>query len=83
MAVFHLKVSFGSRAGGQLARAKSDYIEREGRYEKDGEELEHKEHGNMRSGPRTTPGNTGRRQTSTNAPTGGSTARSSSRFPRS
>ena len=45
--VFHLKVSFGSRAGGQLARAKSNYIEREGRYEKDGEELEHKEHGNM------------------------------------
>ena len=47
MAVFHLKASFGSRAGGQSARAKSDYIEREGRYEKDGEELEHKEHGNM------------------------------------
>ena len=47
MAVYHLKVSFGSRAGGQSARAKSDYIEREGRYGKDGEELEHKEHGNM------------------------------------
>ena len=47
MAVFHLKASFGSRAGGQSAVAKSDYIEREGRYEKDGEELEHKEHGNM------------------------------------
>ena len=47
MAVYHLKVSFGSRAGGQSARAKSDYIEREGRYEKDGEELEYKEHGNM------------------------------------
>ena len=47
MAVFHLKASFGSRVGGQSARAKSDYIEREGRYEKDGEELEHKEHGNM------------------------------------
>ena len=47
MAVFHLKASFGSRAGGQSARAKSDYIEREGRYEKDREELEHKEHGNM------------------------------------
>ena len=47
MAVFHLKASFGSRAGGQSARAKSDYIEREGRYEKDGEELEHKEHENM------------------------------------
>ena len=47
MAVYHLKASFGSRAGGQSARAKADYIEREGRYEKDGEELEHKEHGNM------------------------------------
>ena len=47
MAVYHLKASFGSRAGGQSARAKSDYIEREGRYEKDGEELEHKEPGNM------------------------------------
>ena len=47
MAVFHIKASFGSRAGGQSASAKSDYIEREGRYEKDGEELEHKEHGNM------------------------------------
>ena len=45
--VYHLKASFGSRSGGQSARAKSDYIEREGRYEKDGEELEHKEHGNM------------------------------------
>ena len=47
MPVYHLKASFGSRSGGQSARAKSDYIEREGRYEKDGEELEHKEHGNM------------------------------------
>ena len=47
VAVYHLKASFGSRAGGQSARAKSDYIEREGRYEKDGEELEHKEPGNM------------------------------------
>ena len=47
MAVFHLKVSVGSRAGGQSAVAKDDYIEREGRYEQDREELEHKEHGNM------------------------------------
>ena len=31
MAVFHLKVSVGSRAGGQSAVAKADYIEREGR----------------------------------------------------
>ena len=47
MAVYHLKMSVGSRACGQSARAKSDYIEREGRYEQDREELEHKEHGNM------------------------------------
>ena len=45
--VYHLKAGFGSRAGGQSARAKSDYIEREGRYEQNREELEHKEHGNM------------------------------------
>ena len=47
MAVYHLKVSVGSRAGGQSAVAKEDYIEREGRYEKDREELEHKEHDHM------------------------------------
>ena len=56
MAVFHLKASFGSRAGGQSARAKRDYIEREGRYEKDGEELEHKEHGNMQEWAEDDPG---------------------------
>ena len=28
MAVYHLKVSVGSRAGGQSAGAKADYIER-------------------------------------------------------
>ena len=47
MPVYHLKAGFGSRAGGQSAVAKSDYIEREGRYSEDAEELEHKEHGNM------------------------------------
>ena len=47
MAVYHLKMSVGSRAGGQSARAKSDYIEREGRYEREREELEHSESGNM------------------------------------
>ena len=47
VAVFHLKMSVGSRAGGQSARAKADYIEREGRYEQDREELEHRESGNM------------------------------------
>ena len=47
MAVYHLKMSVGSRAGGQSARAKIDYIEREGRYEQEREELEHSESGNM------------------------------------
>ena len=47
MAIYHLNVKTGTRIGGQSARAKSDYIEREGKYEKDGEELEYKESGNM------------------------------------
>ena len=47
MAVYHLKVGFGSRAGGQSASAKNEYIEREGRYAEDGEEREHVEHGHM------------------------------------
>ena len=47
MAVYHLKVSVGSRGGGQSARAKYDYVEREGKYEHDAEELEYSESGNM------------------------------------
>ena len=47
VAVYHLKVGFGSRASGQSARAKNEYIEREGRYAADGEEREHVEHGHM------------------------------------
>ena len=47
MAVFHLKVSVGSRADGRSAAAKADYIEREGRYEQDREELEHRESEHM------------------------------------
>ena len=56
MAVYHLKASYGSRSGGQSARAKSDYIEREGRYAEDAEELEHKEHGNMPEWAQAEPG---------------------------
>ena len=56
MAVYHLKVSIGSRSGGQSAGAKADYIEREGNYEKDREELEHKEHGNMPEWAKDDPG---------------------------
>ena len=55
VAVYHLKASFGSRAGGQSACAKSDYIGREGKYEKDAEELEHTEHGNMPEWARSDP----------------------------
>ena len=47
MAVYHLKVGFGSRAGGQSARAKNEYIEREGRYADDREERGHVEHAHM------------------------------------
>ena len=47
MAVYHLKAGFGSRAGGQSASAKCAYIEREGRYERDRDELEHRESGHM------------------------------------
>ena len=47
VAVYHLKVSVGSRAGGQSALAKSDYIEREGRYAPDREEREHRESEHM------------------------------------
>ena len=48
MAVYHLKVSVGSRDGGQSARAKDAYIEREDRYaQQDPEECEHVEHGHM------------------------------------
>ena len=47
MAIYHLNLNVGSRSGGQSARAKSEYIEREGKYEKDSEELEYRESGNM------------------------------------
>ena len=47
MAVFHLKVSYGSCASGNSAVAKDEYIEREGRYDGDRSELEHSESGHM------------------------------------
>ncbi len=47
MSLYHLSTSVGSRAGGQSASAKDDYIEREGRYEGDASELEHAESGHM------------------------------------
>ena len=47
MAIYHLSLKVGSRIGGQSAVAKADYIEREGKYEKDHEELEYRESENM------------------------------------
>ena len=47
MAIYHLSTSVGSRAGGQSASAKDDYIEREGRYDRDRLEVEHVEHGHL------------------------------------
>ena len=47
MAIYHLSVKTGSRIGGQSAKAKSEYIEREGKYEKDRDELAYSESGNM------------------------------------
>ena len=47
MAIYHLAVKTGSRHGGQSARAKSEYIEREGKYERQDDELAHRESDNM------------------------------------
>ena len=46
-ALYHLTVNVGNRKGGKSALAKMQYIEREGKYAKDSEELEYKESGNM------------------------------------
>jgi hypothetical protein len=47
MAIYHLSVKTGSRSGGQSAKAKADYIQREGRYSRDRHEVLHAQSGNM------------------------------------
>ena len=47
MAIYHLNVTVGSRGSGHSARAKNEYIEREGPHAHDAAEREHVEHGNM------------------------------------
>ena len=47
VAIYHLRVSTGSRGGGQSAAAKWDYIHREGRYRRDPGEVVHAEQGNL------------------------------------
>ena len=81
MAIYHLNVKTGTRIGGQSAKAKSDYIEREGKYERPtARNWNTKNPPICRNGPRTTPRNTGRRQTRASGPTGGCTARWSSPY---
>ena len=46
-AIYHLTVKTGSRYGGQSALAKSEYIEREGKYELQDDERAHRESDNM------------------------------------
>ncbi|HZW13912.1 MAG TPA: MobA/MobL family protein [Noviherbaspirillum sp.] len=47
MAIFHLYATTGTRAGGQSARAKIDYLSRGGKYARDGDEVLHTESGHM------------------------------------
>ena len=47
MAIYHLNVKTGSRDGGQSARARAQYIAREGKCETDRNEFAHSESGNM------------------------------------
>jgi len=47
MANYHLNASTGSRGGGQSAKAKASYIQREGRYARDSAEVLHTKSSNM------------------------------------
>ena len=71
MAIFHLTVKTGSRLGGQSARAKADYIEREGKYERQDDELAHRESENMPEWAEDDRAPIGKRRTSMSGSTGG------------
>ena len=47
MAIYHLTAKTGSRNGGQSAKAKADYIQREGRYSRDRDEVLHSQSGHL------------------------------------
>jgi len=47
MAIYHLRAQTGSRLRGQSAKAKADYIQREGKYRDQEDKLVYKESGNM------------------------------------
>src|SRR5574340_808373 len=47
MAIYHLTAKTGSRNGGQSAKAKADYIQREGRHSRDRAEVLHTQSGHL------------------------------------
>lgn len=47
MSIYHLTAKTGSRNGGQSAKAKADYIQREGKYARDRDEVLHTQSGHM------------------------------------
>jgi len=47
VAIYHLTAKTGSRKGGQSAKAKADYIQREGKYARDRDEVLHTQSGHM------------------------------------
>jgi len=47
MAIYHLTAKTVSRGSGSTAKARHEYIEREGRYQSDNDEVLYKENGNM------------------------------------
>lgn len=47
MSIYHLTAKTGSRSGGQSAKAKADYIQREGKYARDRDEVLHTQSGHM------------------------------------
>lgn len=56
MAIYHLSVRTGSKEKGQSAKAKSDYISREGKYKKEHDEVLKSLSGNMPSWAKQEPG---------------------------
>lgn len=47
MSIYHFTAKTGSRNGGQSAKAKADYIQREGKYARDRDEMLHTQSGHM------------------------------------
>ena len=81
MAIYHLTVKTGSRYSGQSALAKSEYIEREGKYKHQDDERAHRESDNMPEWAEEIRARIGKRRTRMSGPTGGFSARWNSPCP--